>query len=107
MAYRDESGKITIDEAAAQADIQKIMKAQEILSAALNALKAAQAEAENAKGQTAQAIWNKAAEVIAEINRLDSNLEETMAYIRKVVAIYKAKDAALKVMMESGMGTAL
>lgn len=99
MAYRDENGKITIDEVAAQADICKIESAQAILQDALQSLKAAQTEGANSQGQTAQAIHEKAQELISRIQRLDRNLEETTNYIRHVLAVYKAKDEALKALM--------
>ena len=102
MAYRDENGRITIDEAAANADIRKIAQAQDILHNALSGLRAAQAEAEGSKGQTAQAIYDKSQELIQAIQKLDGSLDETIHYIRPVIAVYKAKDEALKNMMSQG-----
>ena len=100
MAYRDENGKITIDDVAAGEDIRKIERAQAILQNALQSLRAAQTEGANSKGQTAQAIYDKSQELINQIQRLD-NLEETTNYIRHVLAVYKAKDAMLKAIMAS------
>lgn len=101
MAYIDENGKITIDELAAGEDIKKIEQAQSILQDATRSLKAAQTEGANSKGQTAQAIYEKAQELINQIQRLDSNLEETTNYIRHVLALYKAKDEYLRNLMAS------
>ena len=42
MAYKDENGKITIDDVAAGEDIRKIERAQSILQNALQSLRAAQ-----------------------------------------------------------------
>ena len=75
MAYRDENGKITIDDVAAGEDIRKI--------------------------EQAQAIYDKSQELINQIQRLDNNLEETTNYIRHVLAVYKAKDEMLKAIMAS------
>ena len=100
MAYRDENGKITIDDVAAGEDIRKI-EAQAILQNALQSLRAAQTEGANSKGQTAQAIYDKSQELINQIQRLDNNLEETTNYIRHVLAVYKAKDEMLKAIMAS------
>ena len=100
MAYRDENGKITIDDVAAGEDIRKIERAQAILQNALQSLRAAQTEGANSKGQTAQAIYDKSQELINQIQRLD-NLEETTNYIRHVLAVYKAKDEMLKAIMAS------
>ena len=99
MAYRDENGKITIDDVAAREDIRKIERAQSILQNALQSLRAAQTEGANSKGETAQAIYDKSQELINQIQRLDSNLEETTNYIRHVLAVYKAKDEMLKEIM--------
>lgn len=44
MAYKDENGKITIDDVAAGEDIRKIERAQSILQNALQSLRAAQTE---------------------------------------------------------------
>ena len=82
MAYKDENGKITIDDVAAGEDIRKIERAQSILQNALQSLRAAQTEGANSKGETAQAIYDKSQELINQIQRLDSNLEETTNYIR-------------------------
>lgn len=99
MAYRDENGKITIDEIAAGEDIKKIESAQAILQNALQSLKAAMTEGTNSQGQTALAIYEKAQELTSQIQRLDRNLEETTNYIRHVLAVYQAKDQALKALM--------
>lgn len=45
------------------------------------------------------AIYDKSQELINQIQRLDSNLEETTNYIRHVLAVYKAKDEMLKEIM--------
>ena len=101
MAYRDENGKITIDDVAAGEDIRKIERAQAILQNALQSRRAAQTEGAHSKGQTAQAIYDKSQELINQIQRLDNNLEETTNYIRHVLAVYKAKDEMLKAIMAS------
>ena len=64
MAYKDENGKITIDDVAAGEDIRKIERAQSILQNALQSLRAAQTEGANSKGETAQAIYDKSQELI-------------------------------------------
>ena len=99
VIIKDENGKITIDDVAAGEDIRKIERAQSILQNALQSLRAAQTEGANSKGETAQAIYDKSQELINQIQRLDSNLEETTNYIRHVLAVYKAKDEMLKEIM--------
>lgn len=100
MAFRDENGKITIDEVAAEADITKINQAQEKLETALNALKAMQIAGNNCNGNTADSINEKSGEMIKMITDLLQHLDETSEYIRHVVAVYREKDLALKQMME-------
>ena len=51
MAYRDENGKITIDDVAAGEDIRKIERAQAILQNALQSLRAAQTEGQIRKAR--------------------------------------------------------
>lgn len=70
MAYKDENGKITIDDVAAGEDIRKIERAQSILQNALQSLRAAQTEGANSKGETAQAIYDKSQELITRFKGL-------------------------------------
>ena len=99
MAYKDENGKITIDDVAAGEDIRKIERAQSILQNALQSLRAAQTEGANSKGETAQAIYDKSQELINQIHSLVSILEDTTFFIRHVLAAYLAKDEMLKEIM--------
>ena len=75
MAYRDENGKITIDDVAAGEDIRKIERAQAILQNALQSLRAAQTEGANSKGQTAQAIYDKSQELINQIQSIRQRMK--------------------------------
>ena len=99
MAFKDENGRITIDEDAANSDIFKIRCAQERLDESRRALKALIGNAQTCKGQTAEAICNKGNEIMFEINRLYDKLTDSSKYIQRVVAIYKAKDQKLKALM--------
>ena len=101
MAYRDEYGRITIDEVAAMEDVRKLTQAIEYLSKAEDALKEAMIEAEQSKGKTAFEMAAKAAELHKRIQDLRRDLANTQDYIRSVVKYYQAKDERLRIMMES------
>lgn len=101
MAYRDENGKITIDDVIPERISEKSSGHRLSCKNALQSLRAAQTEGTNSKYQTAQAIYDKSQELINQIQRLDNNLEETTNYIRHVLAVYKAKDEMLKAIMAS------
>ena len=83
MAYKDENGKITIDDVAAGEDIRKIERAQSILQNALQSLRAAQTEGANSKGETAQAIYDKSQELINQIQRLEIIFAMCLLFIRR------------------------
>ncbi len=93
MAYRDLNGRITIDEAAANADIRRMQTAINILEGSKKALSVVIAEAESMKGETTKAVESKAREMNEEIQSLINGLKETQGYISKVVKKYKALDA--------------
>lgn len=99
MAFKDENGRITIDEDAANNDIAKIRAAQERLDESRRNLKALISNAQTCVGETAEAICNKGTQILFEINRLYDDLSDTTQYIKRVVAIYRAKDLKLKAIM--------
>ena len=101
MAYRDENGRITIDEVAAMEDVRKLTLAIDDLAKAEDALKEAMLEAEQSKGKTAIEMAAKAAELHKRIQDLRRDLANTQDYIRSVVKNYQAKDERLRIMMES------
>lgn len=100
MAYRDSDGKITIDEAAAQTDINRAARAAEILRQASNTLKTVVSETSSFQGETANAIVEKAQELQTRVQMMISNLEETQSYTRKVVAHYQEVDRKAKEIIE-------
>ena len=121
MAYHDLSGKVMIDEAAAMADVQKAGQAVVILREASNALKVVISESESFRGETAEALVEKASFSITgaskrekmifsilffakalvpifliflqgKVLKLIAQLEEMQSYTRKVVAHYQELD---------------
>ena len=101
MAYHDMNGRITIDEAAAQADIRLERQAVQILRRATQALRAVQNEANSFQGETASAIGDKADSLRLQINNLMDDLEETQNYTQRVVRRYWLLDRKWKQVFEN------
>ena len=92
MAYHDLNGKVMIDEAAAMADVQKAGQAVVILREASNALRVVISESESFRGETAEALVEKASLLQGKVLKLIAQLEEMQSYTRKVVAHYQELD---------------
>lgn len=100
MAYKDWNGNITIDEAAAEADIRKAAQAVAILKESERALKMLLAETNGSQGRSINAIDAKGTELLANVRKLISNLENMQSYTRQVVAKYRKLDREIKEAME-------
>ena len=96
MPYYDDNGKITIDEAAANADIRRLQTAITQLEKSKKAVISLQRQAAEGEGQTTAAVSEKCGELIGKINDMLNRLEETSAFIKKTVAHYQQVDADLK-----------
>ncbi len=108
MAYYDENGTITIDEAAANADCNRIDKAIASLRDSQSALQNLTRQASDGKGQTAMASAEKSAELTGKIMDMITRLEETKSFIKKTVQHYQQVDAALKAtIMSEDLGGAI
>ena len=92
MAFHDLNGSITIDESAANNDIQREEQAIEILKEAVGALDNLMAQTESMQGLTPAAINGKAAEMKSLANQLIENLKKAQNYTRKVVKDYQEID---------------
>ena len=95
MVFRDGSGVITIDEAAAHRDIMKIEQAENYLEESRVKVLQLLELAEGMTGNTAAAIRDKAEEMRAEIDSLRSNLNASKQLIRKTVIRYQLVDSSL------------
>lgn len=100
MAFIDWNGNITIDEAAAEADIRKAAAAVTILRETESALKALAVESGDFQGDTASAIGEKSQELLVKVQKLISNLENMQSYTRQVVARYRKLDQQIKEQIE-------
>jgi seryl-tRNA synthetase len=96
MAYRDSSGKITIDEYAAAQDIQRLRQAIESLTNSRNAVNALIQQATSEKGQTSSAIIEKAGELKRQLDDMINRLNETLNFISRVVRHYQEVDRKVK-----------
>lgn len=104
MAFVDWNGNITIDEAAAEADIRKAAVAVSILRETENALKSLVIEAGDFQGDTTSAIGEKSQELLTKVRKLISDLENMQSYTRQVVARYRKLDQEIKEYFEKNAG---
>ena len=103
MAYYDESGRITIDEDAANADIRRINSAIACLQESVKALNSLIQEASAEKGRTSEAIVEKGIELRNQISGVKLSLIEAAETIRNTVNKYRAIDQKHKMQMESSI----
>lgn len=107
MAYKDSSGRITIDENAAARDRKKIRIAITKLEATRRELDNLINQAGNEKGQTSTAVVEKAQELRKKVNGMITNLNETDNFIGRVVQHYfevdkKVKEAVQAAQLDGG-----
>lgn len=105
MALKDSSGRITIDEVAAQNDVRKISQARDILYGSKRTLDNIISQASGEQGQTASAIVEKATELNKQINSMIERLDETSSFISNTVAHYQEVDRLLKEAIQNSMKT--
>lgn len=96
MAYKDSSGKITIDENAAQQDMRRLRQAIDSLNNSKIAVEAVIRQASSEKGQTSAAIIEKAGELKKQLEDMINRLEETQSFISRVVKHYQEVDRKVK-----------
>lgn len=96
MAFRDENGKITIDEVAAQSDIKSLAVIKEHLQAALNYISQIERESADLSGNTATVISETAQQLQAQIKSMMSEIESTSENIDGTVRKYQLIDHNLK-----------
>lgn len=96
MAYRDESGRITIDEAAAGQDIANLCRAGETLRQAAGYLRETAAQAEEFSGGTAAAIIEVAERLAGDVQSSAERAQQAAELIGATVRKYQTIDQALK-----------
>lgn len=106
MAYRDENGRITIDETAAAKDIRRLREAAEILGESRDALRSLLRRSEEMRGETAQAIREKTEEMEKRVTALISQLENGGSLIQRTVNHYRDLDEQIRREIEKAAAAA-
>lgn len=96
MAFRDENGKITIDEVAAQQDIKNLNKSKENLDTAMTHLKEIVALAAEFSGNTGTVITETALQLQKQVQGTIESIDTTSQNIDATIKKYQAIDQALK-----------
>ena len=94
MAYHNAQGKVTIDEAAANEDINKIRQAISKLEEAQNRIQQLNTMASSMKGQTAEAILAQCERLNKKVSDLIEKLNRSIGFIKDTVQKYKEEDEA-------------
>ncbi len=104
MAFKDQNGKITIDEVAAAQDVRNLNKSKESLLDAVSRLKEIQAVASEFSGKTGTVITETAVQLEKEISAAIASVDETVANIQGTVQKYQAIDSHLKDLINGEKG---
>ena len=96
MAFKDSNGRITIDEVAAQKDINNIKAAILDLQAARDSLNEIMYQAQSFSGRTAVGIEESSLQLIKEYDNMIRQLNETATTIANTVEKYRKIDEDLK-----------
>lgn len=96
MAYRDENGRITIDEQAAQKDIRRLREAANILKDSRASIRSLRQQSGDMQGLAVSAIQDKSLEMDRKLTQMIEKLEDTADCIQKVVRHYQKIDEDLK-----------
>ncbi|MBQ3447863.1 MAG: hypothetical protein IJG37_09510 [Synergistaceae bacterium] len=89
---RDASGTIVIDEAEAEEDIRRVNAARESLDEAKQFLNPATIDSDRCYGMTRDALEEQFTQITAKLTEWQNFCDETVSYIRHVVAEYKRID---------------
>ena len=92
MGLRDASGAIVIDEAEAEEDIRRVQIARERLEEARQYLDPATIDSERMYGMTRDALEEQFTRMTKDLNEWQEFCDETISYIRHVVAEYQRID---------------
>ncbi len=96
MAFKDENGRITIDEIAAKKDVNNLTLANSHLDTINSYLNEMLAESENFSGEGANSIIEMIAEFKTKIQDAIEGNKDTADFIDSIVAKYQSIDASLK-----------
>lgn len=96
MAFKDQNGKITIDEVAAQNDIKKLMSSIEHLENSIEKLDEMYYLAESLQGKTSETIKSTCLAMKKQINASIEQDKLAIEDIRNTISKYQKIDASLK-----------
>lgn len=96
MTLHDRNGKITIDEAAAQRDIDHLRKSCELVKQAEETMKSIEAISADFSGDSGVAIHEAGYRLMKDYDKLAAELESIMNLISSTVEKYQKMDAELK-----------
>lgn len=96
MAFKDENGRITIDEVAAQKDVRNLLKSKENLENVSAKLKEILAVAMEFSGKTGTVIGETAQQLEKEVLAAIARVDETVNTIQVTVKTYQTIDSNLK-----------
>lgn len=99
MAFRDENGKITIDEIAAQQDVRNLNRSKENLVSSVNYCKEILAIASEFSGSTGTVITESAIMLQKQIENAIQNIDVAVQNIDSTVKKYQAIDSELRDMI--------
>lgn len=104
MAYRNASGQITIDEAAANNDIQKMRRAIVQLEESKRSISILKGTASGMKGKTGSAIVEQCQRLENQVTDLTQQLNNSIYLIQKTVQKYKEEDHQVAQQIRKGGG---
>lgn len=106
MPYFDENGRITIDEDAAVKDIKRLRESAQVLKDSRAAIRSMKRQAMEFHGEMSNAIVEKANEMERRQTAMIEKLEETAAYIQRVVNRYQKLDEDIKKAIQAAANAA-
>lgn len=102
MAFKDENGKITIDEIAAQNDIKSIEIAIERLEEARSSIVEIKYKSACFSGKTSVSITEASEQLIKKYDAVISQLKETKEKISSTVYKYQQIDSQMRDLIDGG-----
>lgn len=104
MAFHNAGGQVTIDEAAANEDINNIRRAITKLEDSKRSIDKLKASAQSMRGQTGTAIEEQCSRLDSQIDGLIGRLNGSAFFIRQTVDKYREEDRHVAQLIRSGGG---
>lgn len=105
MAFYDENGKITIDEVAAQKDVNNLKQLNEILNGIMDTMGQIELMASEFDSETNKGIIEEVMSIKLSLKNLSTQTTLTSDFIKNVVRKYQAIDKNLREAFNSTNGT--